>query len=522
MTGVSWLLAASPVVLLFAATLVRRIATHHAAVTAVILTAGISATAFDAGPSVLAVGIGKGMWLGLWILGVVWPALLLYGVARAGGLEQIGRVVATLLPRPRERLLLLAWVLPSFIQGVAGFGTPIAVSAPLLLAAGWSPVRSVLYPLVGYHWSVTFGSMGSSFYMASLTAELGVEEQIAFALSASSLLAIQCVVAGALVLWLDGGGAAVREGLRLLLVAGAAMGGTLIGVAALVPAVASLAAGTAGLGAVLALSVLSDTSLQARPIARANGDGLPTSISSPGGSIAAFAPYLYLLITALPVFLIPASRAWVGDHLVLAPAFPETVTGHGWVNAAVSHYTPIAVLGHPGFYVALASALGYLTYRVAGLLGPGDNQILRRWVSALPKSSISITTLAVLATLMADTGMVAVLAEGVANVTRQAYPAVAPLVGGIGSFITGSTTTSNALFAGLQVQIAERLDVAPQILLAAQTVGGNVGNVVAPVVILIGVTTIDEPDSLGTVLRRGLPAALVFFVVAAAVTLLRA
>ena len=535
-TGTMWLLAVTPVVLLFSAALMRRITTHHAAVVVAGLTAVIGVAAFEATGTVLAVAVGKGVWLGLWILGVVWPALLLYGVARAGGLERIGQVVAALLPRRRERLLLLAWVLPSFIQGVAGFGTPIAVAAPLLLAAGWSPIRSVLYPLIGYHWSVTFGSMGSSFYMAALTAELSIAEQTSFALLASTLLAIHCVVAGALVLWLDGGLTAIREGLRLLMVAGLAMGAALIGVAVVVPAVASLAAGTAGLIAILALSALTRPPTRTlQPITGGSDDSGPPggrtatdraeNLGVPPldrvGSVAAFAPYLYLLLTALPVFLIPSSRAWVRNHLVLAPDFPETATGLGWVNAAVSDYTPIALLGHPGFYVALASALGYATYRRVGLLGSGGNRIARSWLASLPKSSISIVSLAVLATLMADTGMVAVLAEGVADVAGGTFPALAPLVGGIGSFITGSTTTSNALFAGLQLQIAERLGIAPTVLLAAQTVGGNVGNAVAPVVILIGVTTLDEPDALGTVLRRCLPAAGLLFAVAAAVTMLR-
>jgi lactate permease len=134
---------------------------------------------------------------------------------------------------------------------------------------------------------------------------------------------------------------------------------------------------------------------------------------------------------------------------------------------------------------------------------------------------MSITSLAVLATLMADTGMVAVLAEGIADIAQGAFPALSPLVGGIGSFITGSTTASNALFAGLQLQIAQRLDIAPSVLLAAQTVGGNVGNALAPVVILIGVTTVGEPDLLGNVLRRCVPAAGVLFAVAALGTLLR-
>jgi lactate permease len=523
LSPLTWLLAAAPVFILFATVLSGKLSTQTAAFVVLVTATIVGLVAFHADADVLLVAIGKGAWLGTWILGVVWPALLLYGVARAVGLERIGRVFARLLPQRREMLLLLAWVFPSFLQGVAGFGTPIAVCAPLLLAAGWSPVRSVVYPLIGYHWSVTFGSMGSSFYMAALTAHLAQSQQQHFAFLAASALALQCLLAGVLVLWVDGGKAAVREGARMVLLVGAAMGLTLMVVAVAVPAVASLSAGTAGFLAVLGMSAF-DRRRMPRPVIAGGAvdvDAIPRSEDSVLQSLRALAPYVFLLLTALPVFLVPASRAWVSDHLLLAPSFPATTTGFGWTNAAVTDYTPIAVLGHPGFYVGLASLLGFLTYRLSGIW-PDRPGVLRAWAASLPKSSLSILLLAALATVMADTGMVSVLARGTAAVTGGLYPALSPVIGGLGSFMTGSTTTSNALFAGLQRDVAMLLEVDPSVLLAAQTAGGNVGNAVAPVIVLIGATTVGEPHAIASILRRTWPAATLLFVVAGIVTVLRA
>ena len=523
LTAVTWILAAAPVLVLFVVVLSGKLSTHAAAGLVLLSAIGIGVVGFHADVSVLTVAVRKGTWLGVWILGVVWPALLLYGVASAVGLERIGRVFATLLPERREMLLLLAWVFPSFLQGVAGFGTPIAVCAPLLVAAGWSPIRAVALPLIGYHWSVTFGSMGSSFYMAALTAHLGPVEQQDFALLASSALAVHCIVAGVLVLWLDGGVVALREGWRMVAVVGPAMGATLVGVAVTVPAVASLSAGTAGFVAVLVMAALASRRRKVPVMAGAIVDvPAPTqSDSSIGRSLQALAPYVFLLVTALPVFLVPASRAWVQNHFVLAPNFPATATGYGWANPPITAYTPIALMGHPGFYVALASLLGYLTYRAAGMWPAGGSGVARNWARSLPKSSLSIVLLAALATVMADTGMVSVLARGVAGVTNEGFPALSPLVGGIGSFMTGSTTTSNALFSGLQRDVATLLNIRPATLIAAQTVGGNVGNALAPVVALVGLTTVGAPHELSRVLRRCLPAAVLLFAVAAAITMLR-
>jgi lactate permease len=477
----------------------------------------VGATVFRAPADVLLVGIGKGLWLGTWILAVIWPALLLYRLASGAGLERIGAIFSTVLPNRRENLLVVAWIFPSFIQGVAGFGTPIAVAAPLLLAMGWPRARAVLYPLVGYHWAVTFGSMGSSFYMASLTANLGIEDQARFAIVASSLLAVNCLVAGALVLLLDGGLAGLREGWRTLLLAGIPMAGTLVVTASAVPAVASLAAGTAGIMAVTLKAAYHQRRATRRvpSVVAAPGQVVPEAVEPPAREVHTprlLSPYIYLLVTALPVFLWPTSRDWVSRVGRFAPSFPGTETGMGWTNPPVAEFTPLSPFGHPGFYILLACVLGYLTYLHGGLWERGQTRaMVARWVRSLPQASISVLLLACVATLLVDAGIISILARGIADAAGGAYPVIAPLVGAMGSFVTGSTTSSNALFAALQRDVALLIDVPPHLLVAAQTVGGNVGNALAPVVILIGATAVDAPQETGPILRATLlPAAVLF------------
>jgi lactate permease len=513
--AVLWLAAIAPVVLLFVLVLWGRFGTLVPAVVALVVAALLAAGAFRSGADVLAVALGKGAWLGLWILLVVWPSLLLFRLASVGGLDRLGRVFTAILPRRRDNLLLVAWVFPSFIQGVAGFGTPIAVAAPLLVAMGWSRVRAVVYPLVGYHWSVTFGSMGSSFYMASLTTGLGGEQQVVLAGHAAALLAVNCLLAGALVLVMDGGLAALREGALTLLVVGLPMSATLVGVALLVPAIATLSAAAVGLGVVALRGALSRRRVREPVPAGGAGPEEPEHDDPPRRGLTLLAPYLYLLVVALPVFVVPASREWVSTHLLVSPSFQATTTGFGWRNGPVDGYTPVAALGHPGTYIVAACLLGYVTYRVAGLWqGPDSRGVVRRWVRALPAASAPIVVLACLATVLVESGMVSLLARGTAEVAGGVYPAVAPVVGALGSFMTGSTTSSNALFAPLQAQVATVLDVDPSVLVAAQTAGGNVGNALAPVVVLVGATTVGATDGVAQVLRRCLlPAALLLVVV---------
>ena len=172
----------------------------------------VAVTAFGAGPAVIGVGLGKGAWVGVWILCVIWPALLMHHLASRVGMRELGESLENVLPRPVENVLLLAWVLPSFLQGVSGFGTPIAVCAPLLLAIGVDATRSVALPLIGYHWAVGFGSMGSSFYMGALTAHLFARLRAATPARAV-LLGVNVLVSGALVALMHSGWRGRRPGL---------------------------------------------------------------------------------------------------------------------------------------------------------------------------------------------------------------------------------------------------------------------------------------------------------------------
>lgn len=528
--------AVAPVAVLFALVTSGRVAARTAALVVAALCLVLGATVFGAGAEVLGVALAKGLWLGFWILAVVWPAMLLYRFASAAGLDRIGEALGALFPDPRVKLLVLAWVLPSFVQGVAGFGTPIVLAAPLLVAAGWAPARAVIYPLIGYHWAVTFGSMGSSFYVAALTAELGPDATSAFARDTAVLLGANALVSGALILLLDGGLPALWQGARLLLSAGPAMGATLYFVAPVVPAVASVAAGTAGLLVASGVAAI-DRMIAPAPPAAAHVTGhsfrYPGESSNPAGAAEdngdgrraawVLAPYGYLVITALAALLVPASRQWISSHAVVGPAFPATATALGVRNEAVDPYTPLEVFGHPGTYLLAACALGYLTYRAAGMWPrPGAKRLAGDWLRSVRSFSVSILALACVATVMRDSGMMVTLARTLVNATGGAYTSFSALVGATGSFLTGSAASSNALFAALQTRAAGFIDVPAPVLLAAQAAGANVGNIVAPVVVLIGLGAVGAQRQLARVVRTVLPVALLLLAVVTALTVLLA
>jgi lactate permease len=546
----TWLASVAPVVALFLLVASGRVGTRTASLAVAGLTVLLAATVFRIGGPGLAVALGKGVWLGSWILYVVFPAMLLYRLAERAGFTRIGELFRHIFPNRSENLLVLAWLLPAFVQGVAGFGTPIAVAAPLLLASGWSRTRAVAYPLIGYHWSVTFGSMGSSYYVAALTAHLGPAGSDLFAHSASLLLGVNCLVAGALVLVMDGGWRGFKAGLPLLAVAGVPMALTLYAVTAVVPAVGSVAAGAVGFGCALGLARLTRRRTNRAPeaVAVASSRSWSAEVSSAAAQGTAgdreseptetgdrpaasgpprragwlVSPYLYLLGLALAVLLVPMSRAWAENHLTFGPDFPATSTGRGWYTEAVAGYTPVHLFTHPGTYLVLACVLGYATYRLVGLWETRPaKELAAAWFSSVRNSAVSIVSLACVATVMIQSGMIATLARGAVAATGPVYPVLAPLIGAVGSFLTGSTTSSNALFSSLQAQVAVLLDIPAPLLLAAQTAGANVGNSLAPVVLVIGISAVGGEVRASRVLRIALVPALVLLAVVVAITLVR-
>ncbi len=486
--------AASPVVLL--AVLVLR--SHPVTSVAWLAsgTAGVLAlTVFGLDPGELAVAVARGVWTGTWILLIVLPALLLFEVLdRSGALEHLAGAADQLAPTEGRRLLLLAFVLPSFLQGAAGFGAPIAMSAPLLVRRGMAPVAAVAACLIGYQWSVTFGSMGSSYFMAEATARLAEPAARSFALRAGVLLAVSAVLSGLLVL--TRGRRSPGDRWRAVAIGGI-MGAVLVAVVATQPALGSTAAGLAGLVACWVLLPASGTS---RPR---------------GGDLgAAASPYVVLTVAAVTGFAVPPVRAVLDRVPEVAPVLPGIDAAFGYATGP-SVVTPVfRPLLHPLPYLLLALLAAVVVYRRRGWwpIGCGRDAV-GAWIGRSRKVVVSIVGLTVLAAVLTDTGMVAAMADAAAAGLGSAFIVVSAPLGALGTVLTGSTTTSNALFSSLQAEVALALGLLPAVLLSGQTAGGNIGNALSPGVSAVGTAAAGASGREGEVLRRNLGAAAALLVV---------
>jgi lactate permease len=459
---------------------------------------GVATLRFGAGVRVLSYAQLKGFFLTLFVLYIIWGALLFYRVTdEAGATEAIGAGLLRLTPDRGIQALLLGWVFSTFLQGVGGFGVPVAVTAPLLLGLGFPPLAAIVIPSVGHPWAITFGSFGSSFFALMAATGRGGESLAPWS---AALLGLACLGCGAAALWAAGGQRTLRSGLGALFVIALAMAGThYLVVTSGLWSIGAMAAGLVGLvvGVLWARWRASDSAGERRAPETCDESTMPLGW--------ALAPYALLIAVVLVAQLLPSVRDALG-RVVVRVHFPELSTARGWFVPAEEGRT-ISVFGHPGALLIYTSIAVYALYHWRGDYTAGSaRRVARGVVCRAVRSSVGTAAMVGMAVTMEHAGMTHLLADGMARLAGPAFPLAAPFIGALGAFMTGSNTNSNVIFGDLQQSVAALVGVSPLIILAAQTAGGAIGSAFAPAKIIVGCSTVeaDEGPALRAVMRYGL------------------
>ena len=184
----------------------------------------IATTYFGSGPELLAYAHAKSFFLSVDVLMIIWAAFLLYRVTdEAGAIRVLGDTLPHLTPDKGMQALIIGWVFATFLQGVGGFGVPVAVIAPILVGLGFTPLAAVIIPSIGHGWAVTFGSLGSSFAALMASTGLNADE---LAAPAAFFLGIAGIVTGLFVSHASGGWSTIRRLGIAALIVGFTMGFT--------------------------------------------------------------------------------------------------------------------------------------------------------------------------------------------------------------------------------------------------------------------------------------------------------
>jgi lactate permease len=458
---------------------------------------------FEADGFVLGIACAKGLSLSLFVLLIIWAAVYLYNtVDNLGGIGVIGKSISSLV-RPRlGQALLLAWVFSGFMQGIAGFGVPVAVVAPLMLMLGFSPVISAVSVLVGHSWAVTFGSMGSSYYTIQLVTGI---PGAAIGPTMAMLFALPIVASGFAVSIIASGWPAAKRGAPAIVLIGLTVSFFVWLMAFWGAAqIASIVPGLVGCGMVW---LLCKTKMLGSSAASANTPQIAGQNKKMSFHIA-FLPY-YLLILLTIVSQIPSIKEAV-SHLYFGMDYPRLETSLGYSVEPVQGYAKIRLLNHPAPLILATIFLTFLSFRISGRWTNGaGTDAMRKTVRQCLRTTIGIATMVMMALIMTNTGMTEIMANGIARVTGVVFPIFSPYIGVLGCFMTGSNTNSNVMFGALQMETALKLGISPLIIASVQSIGGSLGSAIAPAKVLIGSSLVGLVGREHEVMRRAIPYCLV-------------
>jgi lactate permease len=480
------LLAAIPILTLLTLMSVLHWSGQRAGPVSWLVGIGVAVLFFGLSPQVLWVSQVKGLLFSIYVLAVLWPALLLYHIVNlSGGVRAVTETLAGVIRERGILLIVVAWAFSSILEGLAGFGLPIAVAAPILVGLGVDPLTAVAATAVGHAWSVTFGNMGVVFQ--TLISLSGIEGDV-LVFPAALMLGLACLACGLGTAFILG----QKRHWQFVIIIGVLM--ALVQYALAAAGLAPLASlGGALTGVAGGMLVGSKKGPQADR-QRLFTPPLAAALGSYG---------LVAVLLALISFPGPVHDALY--PILWRAAFPAVTTLKGFVSPQGYGQT-FRILAHPGSITLVAILLSYPILRRLKISQPGTLQAaaMATWRSALP-ATIGVTATVGLSTLMEHCGMTLLLAQGLSAAAGSAYPIFSPLVGMLGAFATGSNTNSNVLFVSLQKNIALLLAVNPILLLSAQTTGGALGSMISPSKLIVGCSTVGLNGKEGEALRRTLP-----------------
>lgn len=505
-----WGTALLPIIILMLLMTVFKWGAMKAAPTGAAVTAAVGIFFYRANLKVILVESAKGLWSAGIILLIVWTAVLLYQVGNeVHAFCVIRDGMKKFLPDELLLVLALGWIFESFLQGITGFGVPVAVGAPLLIGIGVKPVWAVIIPLLGQSWGNTFGTLGAAWDALAMSADLTAQskEYICTAIYAALLLWMWNFVIGLSICWFYGKQEAVKRGIPAVFLLSLTQGGGEAWLAGITPTLACFIPACASLGALALIGrcryYRKEWRIEcSRIMERTKEYGIETEPKPKMTLMHAVLPYLILSGLTLLVLLVKPVRTFLGS-VSLGLSFPETSTGYGFINPAEKCFSPISPFTHASMFLFLASVSGMIFYRKQGWISEdGIRKIFSRTCSMSMPSGIAVISLVVMSKIMSGTGQTMVLANGISRILGQAYLLFAPFIGLMGSFMTGSNMSSNILFGGFQVMTAKLLDAEISGILGAQTAGGSIGSAISPSNIVLGTTTANILGREGEVLKR--------------------
>ncbi|POY36992.1 lactate permease [Solitalea longa] len=391
------------------------------------------------------------------------------------------------------QVLLLTWGFGGLLEGMAGFGTAVAIPAAILIGLGFKPLFSALVSLLSNSVPTAFGAVGIP--VKAVAIEIGhTNLQHLGAEVVFQLIPLMVIIPFIIVTLTDPSMKALPKNIALSVVVG------LVSIAVQYFSVIYIGIETpAILGSIASIIVIV---IWGKLSAKKDDDTLLQSKSNKE-IMNAWSIYGLILL-----FIIGTS-----------PLFNSFRTFLQSISATPIHLT---INGSDKlikiFWLTDGGVLLFLGTIIGGLLQGAKLSelfdVLWKSVIQLKKTYVTVICLIVLSTIMDLSGMITVLGIALATATGTFYPFFAPAIGCLGAFLTGSDTSSNILFGKLQANVANHIGAEPSWFAAANTVGATGGKIISPQSIAIATSACNQQGKEGDIMKKALPYAIFYIIIA--------
>jgi lactate permease len=450
------------------------------------------------------------------ILWIVVNAIWIYNMTvDTGHFDVLRRSFSRVSDDQRIQAIIIAFCFGALMEALAGFGTPVAITAVMLIALGFEPMRAATLALVANTAPVAFGALATP--ITTLAGVTGLPSDNLGAMVGRQTPVLAVFVPLALVAIVDG-----RRGVRQTWLP-AVVCGSVFAVAQFVTsnyisvALTDIVAALAAAGSVIALLRLWHPAVSLaiapviRPVAGAASDeadpGFTRRVAHPDSKteeLRAYAPYLIIIAIFVIAQIGPVKNAlegvtrsfnWPGLHIQNAAGKTSTVSvfKFNWLTAAGT----------------LMLISGLITVAVLRLTPRQALRAYGRTLRQLQWAIITVMAVLALAFVMNASGQTATLGNWMAG-AGGAFALISPILGWLGVAVTGSDTSSNSLFGALQVAAGTKANLNTTLLAAANSSGGVLGKMISPQNLAIAAAAVGLVGREGDIFRRVLLWSLVF------------
>lgn len=490
-------IAIIPLLWIFLSMLKFKLSAFKASLVALIISALIAFMVFKMPFHFIGQATLEGMTLGLWpILFVIFAAIFTYNLSvKSGAMGKIKTMLSNISPDRRVQVLILAFAFGGFLEAAAGFGTAVAIPAGILAAMGFEPVFAAVICLVANTIPVAFGAVGIPVItLANLT---GLSLHTLTLYIALQLLPFVLILPAFIVILTTGSIKGLRGVIGITAASGIAFGVVQTLVAMMVgPELAAIAGSISSLGVLVFWAKLFPVKQPWSFKGEIIKDTIKYKSIKLKEGLLAWLPYILILV------LILMSRLPILNFLNFNFKY-QIYSGPGGKPMSFS------LASNPGILILLAAILGGVIQKVylkdmMGIAGKTFKQI--------SKTIITVLSIVSLAKVMGFSGMISSIAQAFSSLTGPFFPLISPLLGALGTFITGSDTSSNVLFGELQKQTAIQIGSNYNWITAANASGATAGKMISPQSIAIATSATGLSGFEGKILARTIKYSLAFVI----------